>query len=70
VVATWAAHAFYNGSLMTLSRFAPTRFIVDAEASAGTSAARFAVLTVTGAVIFFLGFLLLMRAPRRPVPPV
>jgi uncharacterized protein len=81
VVATWAAHAFYNGAILVLSRFSPTRVLVDAEVSNGLSAGQFTALTAAGIAVFCLGLWLLMRfsrpaafaasaATEPPVPPV
>jgi membrane protease YdiL (CAAX protease family) len=67
VVPTIVAHALYNGSLMVLSQFARTRAIVDTDYSAGMTQAVLITLTVTGVLIFCLGFWLLLRSSR-PAP--
>jgi uncharacterized protein len=68
VAATSAAHSFYNGAVLVLSRFSATRALVDAEVSHGLSAGRLTALTVSGVVVFCFGFWLLMRFSRPATP--
>jgi hypothetical protein len=68
VVASWAAHAFYNGAILGLSRFSATRALVDAEVSDGLSTAAFTALTAGGVAVFCLGFWLLVRSTHTEAP--
>ncbi|HUJ74281.1 MAG TPA: type II CAAX endopeptidase family protein, partial [bacterium] len=64
IVPTIVSHAVYNGSLMVLSQFARTRAIVDTDFPTGMTPAVLVTLTVTGVVVFCLGFWLLLRTSR------
>ena len=68
VAATWAAHAFYNGSILVLAKFTDTRPLVDAEVSTGLSATALTAFTAGGVLIFCIGFWLLLRSSRPAAP--
>jgi hypothetical protein len=64
VVMPIAAHALYNGTLVVLSRFSPTRAFVDAEVSAGIASRTLTALTLAGIAVFCFGFWLLIRSTK------